>query len=398
MRLPPKLSRSALFRAVLRTATLASTPFVTPPAFAGESILHPPPPAPAASSSCLAGYYELELPVGGTNVLTSVWAPMSPSSAATATPTGSYRTTGTEYEALRAFTPFPPWLCRLLASGAEDDTYVQTASAFNVSAAGALRPRGAILMAHGLAATRLDYAPLAESLARHGFLVAAPDFADSYLRQESIFAPEALAAGLYTVSRGRLCSDAIATRAATLESLGVALRSSYGDQLKFGLFGFSLGGSTIQALGWSDAPKVYVASPVARPAALGIPSAEAAGRTDAPSLQILGIGGDEYREGDTFVPTEVALAALPATDRKEVSVDYLQGEGALPSELPSRHTSLLFENAGHLMLSGAACDFKVVTQPDFSPDTRFAARTGAHVQCLQATVALATDFFDRQFA
>ena len=66
--------------------------------------------------------------------------------------------------------------------------------------------------------------------------------------------------------------------------------------------------------------------------------------------------------------------------------------------MPSAHTTLLFENAGHLMLAGAACDVKLATQPNFSPDTRFAARTGAHKPCLGATVQMATQFFDEHFA
>ena len=405
MRVPP-LSRSALVRAALLNVASTTLPSpLLPPAFATTEA------AAAPAGSYAVGYYEMDLPVDAqvsysssgqsTSVRTSVWAPLPESYAtsASAVPTGTYRSSGSAYDALLAYTPFPPWLCEQLAGSAGE--FVQVAEAVNCTTAEASRqkPRGAILMAHGLAATRLDFAPLAEALARRGFVVAAPDFADSYLRAPGVFTPEILTEGLYITSKGSLFRDtALTERAATLEAVAERLRRDYGEKLPFGMFGFSLGGDSIQRLGASDTrlervPKVYVASPVNEPTP-DVMRGRTRRSPSGPTLQILGVGGKEYTQGDTFVPTYVALRALPAADRKQITVDYANP----PTELPGDYVTALFENAGHMMLSGTACDFKLAAQPKFSPDTRYAARTGAHVPCLAATVQMATNFFDREFA
>jgi hypothetical protein len=353
----------------------------------------------------------MEVSVAGDNVRTSVWAPMPRGVDDQSTARmDAYRTSESSYDALRAYTPFPPWLCRQLAL--DVPAYVQPADTLNVSAADATAqmrqtpPRAAILMAHGIAATRLDYAPLAEALARRGFLVAAPDFADSTLRSAGL-SLELAVEGLFITTRGRLFRDAaLAERAATMEAVATRLAADLGPPLgspqlgaaggvPIGLFGFSLGGSTIANM-WDGAPKVFVASPVAEQRDPFAKGGAAGGFSSGPTLQILGVGGDQYAAGDTFVPPHIALNALPAPDRAVITVDFLRDP--LPATLPSKHTSLLFANAGHLMLAGSACDFKLATQPNFSPDTRFAARTGAHVPCLGATVQLATQFFDEHFA
>ena len=90
---------------------------------------------------------------GAEPVLTSVWAPVRPDVQVT-TATRQYGYSVRASDQLKAFTPFPGWLCELLVS---DRSYTQPASAYNVSRSMVTAaPRGIILMAHALAGTRLD--------------------------------------------------------------------------------------------------------------------------------------------------------------------------------------------------------------------------------------------------
>ena len=446
MKLPGSLTRSTLLR-TLTAASLSTLPdLANGPQAASASE------AAGGSNKWRAGYYEMQLPAGGgmDPVLTSVWAPVRPDAPVT-TATQQYGYSVRASDQLKAFTPFPGWLCELLVS---DRSYTQPAAAYNVSRSMvSSAPRGIIIMAHGLAGTRLDHAAVAESLAQRGFLVAAPDFADSYLKIQgrSGFSKEYIEVGAYTITHGLAFRDnALQPRVQTLETVANSLRSSYPDT-PFGLFGFSLGGDSISeysskltaevgaSKNWVDAaPKLYVCSPITDPNFVP-PKPVSTG----PTLQILGVGGEQYDGGDTFVPNAMSLGSLKGSDQT-VLIDYLGSDNAgagagvetgggvfqqaraspgsssttptvaagipvvaatddtacvedlrgslvctppipqLPPQrrgfsrtamadspprsgtvltaIPSDHTTALLMNAGHQMLSGAAVEFKLVTQ------------------------------------
>ena len=442
MKLPGSLTRSTLLR-TLTAASLSTLPdLANGPQAASASE------AAGGSNKWRAGYSRDAAPSRrhGSSVDIGMGAGTADAPVTTATQQYGYSVRASDQ--LKAFTPFPGWLCELLVS---DRSYTQPAAAYNVSRSMvSSAPRGIIIMAHGLAGTRLDHAAVAESLAQRGFLVAAPDFADSYLKIQgrSGFSKEYIEVGAYTITHGLAFRDnALQPRVQTLETVANSLRSSYPDT-PLGLFGFSLGGDSISeysskltaevgaSKNWVDAaPKLYVCSPITDPNFVP-PKPVSTG----PTLQILGVGGEQYDGGDTFVPNAMSLGSLKGSDQT-VLIDYLGSDNAgggagvetgggvfqqaraspsstptvaagipvvaatddtacvedlrgslvctppipqLPPQrrgfsrtamadspprsgtvltaIPSDHTTALLMNAGHQMLSGAAVEFKLVTQ------------------------------------
>lgn len=113
--------------------------------------------------------------------------------------------------------------------------------------------RGLILLAHGLADGPLVLAHLCESLARLGFVVAAPSFADSSCNDTPSVA-----------ELGRqFLAEAMAARLELMDACLSAMRSSYPavGSLPLVLMGYSMGTDTVRQMSHVAATRVYLAGP-----------------------------------------------------------------------------------------------------------------------------------------
>lgn len=192
------------------------------------------------------------LTVGDRELLVEVWYPAVASAAEEAA----------EGHPIEDFVPLGPdrdtfeALLADLSTAGELGTRKQTSSAFGAPAAAG--PWPVLVFSHCHECVRFSAFSMAEHLASHGFIVAAPDH-----QGNTLFDPGALLSDSFLMTRvGDLSAalDALLGDAAELPSTLKGLS----DPLKIGAFGHSYGAATVGRLAQED-PRILAAMPIAAP-------------------------------------------------------------------------------------------------------------------------------------
>ena len=283
-------------------------------------------------STHAAGYYELDMNFDYATARVSVWCPLPKGTVAPRV--GHYRYKVHWSKKMTSLTQ--GWVCMPCLGSFDVQLDAGATVAVEPDAPLRSKPVGAVLMAHGLSGPRFEFAHVAEALAQRGFVVCAPEMEDSGCNTR----PTVLANG------GCSLGGLTVLRMHQLECCAKFLRRKYGETLKFGLLGYSVGNAAVRAMRY-DWPKVHVAgpSPVGKTAPL-VPfflhdrAARASeAPTDAPCLMVLS-------HADPLSPPPEQAAALAGHDPAAGGVTPLRLEHCTTGRLP-RVTMHAFDTLPH---------------------------------------------------
>ena len=296
-----------------------------------------------SSAKFAVGYHELDLPMTNDLGRVSVWLPLPQSYLATCEPVREYTATVHFANKIHAVTQgwvhtwllcciFPNFEVRMQAG--QSGAVVQTPNRVLKGErrgpfAGLPRPKGCVLIAHGLGGSRLQFALHAEQLARRGIMVIAPDFDDSGNNTRSSL-----------IARGNnLLGEHAIVRMHHLDVCREYASKRFGVT-RFGLLGYSLGSATVRFMRL-DVPKVYVGGPtIGRTAPLTpFEDPDIFPHEPPPECATLYL----MSMGDALCPPpeQVATNIGPTVQHVDLTLSQLH---ASPLPLHSRH---VFQTLGH---------------------------------------------------
>ena len=256
-----------------------------------------------ASHAC--GYYELDLSFDYDIGRCSVWLPVPKPIAKTLPRVENYQYTVHWAKKMTALTQ--GWVCMpclpsfnvKLPAGPEVVAIDPQSPPPNIG-----QPVAAVLMAHGLSGPRFEFCHVAEALACRGFIVMVPEMEDSGCnRRRTVMEYGANGLGKHTVLRMH-----------QLHCCSLHLKSLYGEKLKFGLLGYSIGNAAVRHFR-CDWPKCHIAgpSPVGKTAPVApfvdeTAQESEASTTNAPCLLLLS-------HADSLSPPPQEASALAGHDK-----------------------------------------------------------------------------------
>ncbi len=206
----------------------------------------------------VVGNTRFVLPAGDRSLQVEVWYPADAAAAADAAkghPIAEFVADGPDRIA------FEDLLAKLSPAG-KIGTRLQTSSAFD-GALAAGGPWPLLVFSHCHSCTRFSAFTIAEHLASHGFIVAAPDHAGNTLFDELAGNSAELGEEFIKVRRADLGAVIDAMLAANSPDVPASLRGQ-ADAARIGAIGHSFGASTVGRLAQED-PRVRAAMPIAAP-------------------------------------------------------------------------------------------------------------------------------------